>query len=373
MQRRGRKPSPEQLPLVIGAGVLVLGLAIGIWPRGGNAPPPPAASASAAPGASTPPDSSAEPSLAEDYAPDLSGPDVGELLVAGASMAHGLAIVGDRLVWLLTDAATVGSARKDGGDASVVFTSADPEAFGGSMTSSPAAVWWSVDGEGDAPEPIYRAVAAELAAPLGQPAPIAKGTSPDHLVVSGDTLVWSDLGRLARLSGTETKTLATRDRRIVSVAAAGDAVFWLEAPYEGAGEHRLMKAATAGGEPTVLATLDAAERDMLIVAGEALFFSESRKGTEILWALDRGAKSPRRVARTGIVTAVAHDGSHLFWAEAHGDEEAPTSLLRALPIVGEAPPRRIGRVSGHVTALTVDAAHLYWSSPRGIERHPREP
>lgn len=367
------KPSPNHVPLVIGAVVLVLGLAIGVWPNDGADPPPPAPSASAPPLSSTPPEASADPTLAEAYEPDLSGTDIGELLVAGAGMAHGLAIVGDRLVWLLTDAATVGSARKDGGDAVVVFSSKDAEAFGGTMASSSTAVYWSVDGEGDTPEPIYRASTTELTAALPRATPIAKGTSPDHLAVSGDTLVWSDLGRLSRFVGGETKALVARDQRIVTIAATADTVFWIEAPYEGAGEQRLVSAATGGGDPKVLATLDAGERDMLVVAGKTLFFTESQKGAEVLWALDDGAKSPRRVTRTGIVTAVAHDGDRLFWAEAHGDEEAPTSLLRSLPIEGEVAPRRIGRVSGHVTALALDEAHLFWSSPRGIERHPREP
>ncbi len=369
------RPSPRQVPLFIGAAVLLVSAAVALWPRSTPAPGAGAPSAGVAPselGSVTPPAPSPE-ATAEGYEPDLSGPDLGEVVVASAAMAHGLGVVGDRLVWLLTEGATLGSARLDGGDAVVVFASDDPEAFGGSMANSHEAVWWSVDKEGDDPESIFQARLEELQSPLKAPTPVAQGTSPDHLAVVGGALVWSDLGRLWRYAGGDAELVATRDRRVVTLFGAPDAVFFIEAPYQGGGKAQLSRVAVGGAEPVVLTSVEAGDHDLLAALHETLFWAESSEAGHVLRALDPGAPLPRRVAATGVVTALTVMGAEVVWAEAHGDENDPTTLLRAVRAAPEARPRRLGRVSGHVTALVAGPGHLFWSGKRGIERHAPAP
>jgi hypothetical protein len=304
--------------------------------------------------------------------PDLSGPDIGELVVSGAAMAHGLAMVAGRLVWLLTEGATVGSARPDGGESVVLFSSTDEETFGGSLAVSETTVWWSVDTEGDAPETIYSAAANELSARIDSPTLVTTGSSPDHLCAGAGTLFWADLGRVWRFDGTAPVSVAQRDKRIVSMAADPTAMFWLEVPYEGIGDHVLVEVRASGAvhERARLTTSKSAptERDALTVVGGTPVWAESQGDEHALWAHEGDAAEPRRLVSTGLVTAmIARDGE-LLWAEAHGDGEQPTSILRGVTLTSA--PRRLGRVRGHVTALVADATHLYWSGATGILRTP---
>lgn len=359
--------------MLIGGGVIALGLGIGLWPPGGLQTAPSAQpTASLAPSITVAPSASTQESDPAEYEPDLSGPDIGEILVSGASMAHGVALCGGRLVWLLTDGATLGSARLDGGAPVVVFSTEDEHAFGGAMAASADMVWFSVESENDDAEPIYQVEASALGAELTSPIPIVKGTSPDHLATGGaDLIVWADLGRVVRYQDGSAQTLAKREGSVVSVAVGADHVFWLEVPLQG-GPGSLSRVSPTGAGATVLVDkLPPRERDSLIVVNDTAYWAESDGRRHVLRALDAGAEAPRDVALTGVLTAIAHDGTRIVWAEAHGAEDAPTSLLRSIPAVGKKPPSRIGRVQGHVTALTMNDTHLFWSSPRGIERHPR--
>ncbi len=366
----------KRVPLVIGGLGIAAGIGLGLWPQRD-----PTAQTVASTAVPTPTQTADEADVAshEDYQPDLSGPRIGELIVDGASMAHGLVMVGGRLVWLLTDGATLGSARADGGSPVVVFSSDDADAFGGSLASDGNSVWWSVESAGDEPEAIYQARSAQLSAVLEDAQPVLRGTSPDHLSTLGpDELAWSDLGRIMRITQGKTQTLAIRSKRIVALTAGSDALFWIEAPYQGGGDQQLLTLPLAGGEANVRAAkLAERDRDLLIAIGQTIFWAESEGELHTLRALDEGASSPRHVTATGLITAIAHDARQIAWAEAHGDDDAPTSLLRSLPLTGTPPrsvkgiPTRIGTVAGHVTAIALDEAHVFWSSPRGIERHPR--
>jgi hypothetical protein len=370
------------IPYALGATVLAGGLALGLWPRTPRPAPPPPVSASAAPSASA----SSAPDEDEEYVPDLSGPDVGELIVAGASDATSLGFVDRRLVWQLTDGATLGSARADGGDQQVLWSTSEEGIFGNLIATAADGVYWSLDRTDDEPEPIFFTPAGALERRADKGEPVASGASPDHLVAAtsatGRALWFTDLGNVMRLSGGKVETMAKRTKRIATMCGDGAELYWFEAPYEGDGAHELWVMPAGGGEPKLVAgNLERRERDSLAMRRGALYWAEGPEGRageepppdaeKAIYTLSTPNGRPRRLARSGVVTALALDDADVVWAESHGSEEAPVSVLRALSLeTGQV--RRLGRAGGTVTALALDATHLFWSGADGIKRLARK-
>jgi hypothetical protein len=363
-QHGSRWPQPltaeRAVPIVLGSLVILGGLALGLLGR--DEPPGPIEPSAPPEAAPSAPEPVFDPPPPEDL-PDLSGPDLGELIVAGASDAHGIDARDGRLVWITTDAAALTSSRYDGGDIVELHRDARADRFGGAMARDRRGLYFSVAG-GDGPEPIFFVPAADLAASAKDLEPIVHGSSPDGFVATGKLFAWADLGTLRRRNPDgEVVEMARRPGRIAAVAASDDSLFWIETPYAGAGGHALMAAPLGGGEARQLAALAPAERDTLAASRAVLIWSETLDEEHRVVRLAEA--EPDTVARTGLVTALVVADDRAFWAERHGDE--PVSVIRSAPMAtGEI--RRHGRHRGPITALEVADGQLFFSGRDGLYR-----
>jgi hypothetical protein len=356
-------PKSEQawtrnLPFALAGAAIVGGLVLGLTGdlRDDTTPAPSAAPVDTTSEPSSVP--SAPPPPPDTYQPDVTGDDIGTVVVKGASDAHALAVVADRIVWLATEGAALSSARLDGGEVTPLYVSNDDNHYGGAFAHDARGIYWSVGTIDDAAEPIHFLQADALAAKIELGPPIGKGVSPDHLVALDGKLYWSDLGNI---ESTE-KKLAARDKRIASMTGCDDTLYWFETPFEGEGEHALI-AMKIGSEPTTLQRgLPSRTRDELRCAGNKLYWAE-RTG-EDSYAIHT---TSGKLIDTGLVTSLQIAGDTLYWAELHGEDDDAVSLLRKAPRVG-GDATRIGRDAGLITAIAVGAEHLYWSGKRGITR-----
>src|SRR5690606_12047920 len=141
--------------------------------------------------------------------PDLSGPDLGER-VAATEPAHGLAVFGDRLVWLATDGATLLDAPAAGGEPRALWKSAAPESFGGAFAASAAGVFWAVERTDGAAGTVLFAATTALAPGLA-PELVAEVSSADPLLARDEEVCWSERGRIAcRRAGKEPAVVLER-------------------------------------------------------------------------------------------------------------------------------------------------------------------
>lgn len=375
------------VPFALGGAALLIGLGLAAWgslraPTGepGSGAPGSAAPGSAAPGAEAgsaeagaeagasagaagaSADSVGEDEAEAPYAPDLSGDDVGRPLTSEGAGAHGLAVVGERAVWIETDGARVASVPLEGGAVTVLASVDDEDAYGGGFVAGADGVFWSVGDVGGAPDPIYFVTAADLA--LAKPAltPLATAGSVDELALAGD-LFLSDGGRLVKVDGKEPIPIAERAGRVVAMTGCAGALWWIEAPLSGRGEHALMT--LDAGEVARRARLDDASRGpMGCWEGRVVWAEDRADGTHRIARLSEGASVS--VAATGTVTALASAGDALYWAEIHGEGADAVSLLRR---VRDGAPERLGRDRGTATALAVAGVRLLWASDDGVQLH----
>jgi hypothetical protein len=365
------------LPFAIGGVALAVGIGLAL----SSAPPTPPAdagrggAANGADGESLPAptasDSAEEPASA--YEPDLSGPDVGERL-APSDAALGLATLGGSLIWLETDQATLKAVAlegaQDGGAPRVVYRSPSADAFGGAFAADDAGLYWVVEHEDHAAEPIKHLSTAAMREGH-PPEELAGADSPDDLRVSGGELFWVDRGRIMRRPSTgEPRQVIKRTDRIAALAVSKGAAFWLEIPYtqRARGAHDLMRVSLDGGEPRRLARLAAvAERSQLTIAGDQLVIAEGQADGWRLAVVSTAGGGDKALAAVGPVTALSSHGETVYWAEAHERGDATTSLLRRAN-VGTGKVERIGRCPGAVAALFAGDGVLYWASTEGIFR-----
>lgn len=352
----------RRLPLIIGGLCVAGGVMVGIWPRGdeGDGGPPPAtptASVSVTASATAPAEVVEGPVPAYTK-PDLRGPDVGEVVVASAVDAAGLAVVGTDMWWLSTEGATLARSRRDGAEPRIVFTPEDTEAVGGTLAAGAAHVFFSVPAEGA----IYRA-GWEAA----KPSVFVSASAPELVLVVEEELWWVDGGAVWRSPTSESRPqrVANVAGAVTSLAARADGAAWLAAPLEPGEPHAL--GSHVGGTLRV-AELEAAERDSLLVAEGVSFWAESRPTAagdrgHLVRRPDGGPSTTLRVS--GLISHLAVAGARLVWTEIYVEEE--TSLLFTATLEGEEVTRH-GRILGFVTCLTAHEGIVYWSGPRGIER-----
>ncbi len=370
-------------PLAIGAVALVVGLALAWLPSltGGReeSPTPSSVDGGALDGAvdgSLPQDATA-PGQADErpqpYVPDLTGEDVGELIVESRHSAHGLIVTGGVLVWLTTEAATLYGAPLDGGTPRRLFSSTAPDALGGTLVSGTTNLYWSVERADGEAESIVAMAKREVSAAAPASRSIAKEGSPDHLLARGDDLYWSDQGVIMTLPAAETESRAVVDRGqlIAGLAVADATLAWLEVPYEHAlqGGQAVMIMGPDGDQArTVAAPKAKLQRELLLGSGERLVWVEGKQdGPWFLVQASATGGPTRRLAQTGAVTALTTDGSRLYWAELHGEGEQAVTLLRSVAHEG-GETTALGRDSGPVPALAVQGGKLFWSCGRGLKR-----
>ncbi len=218
----------------------------------------------------------------------------------------------------------------------------------------------SSGGPGGEGEPIYRAAAAAPGAPLPSEPPFAHAGSPSALAPLEGALFWADRGSLYDASG----KISARDKRIVSLVGCQRVLFWIEAPYDGAGPHELWAKALTGSPGRVRAGLSPSERE-LVCAGRFIAWADD-DGVQVI--ASEGGRPFVRAKATGVQNLAYRDG-RLWWSEAHGEGDDAVSIFRSVPAEG-GEVLRLGRTSGYVSALYVHVAYLYWSGPRGIARAP---
>jgi hypothetical protein len=365
------KPLAFYAPFVFGGVALVVGLALGVG-RGGD-PAAPAASATAGVSATTADTAvaaSASPTAEGDrpaYVPDLSGDDIGQLIVKTDEPAAGVAIAGGRLLWLSSEGSRLSQVLPTGGEPEELFAVKGDEQFGGSMTRGDRGVYWVVEHIDGGSAPLYF-----LAPPRGKPRKVAEGNSPDHLAMVDGRLHWSDRGTIMKLGSDEEEpqVVAKRDKRIAALAGDARGIYWLEIDYQdgASGPHELMTLGPDGEEPRRIARFKLPrQRSMLVIRGDDLVWVEGREGKDwTLWAAARQAGSARMLASTGEISALAVHDAGIYWAEAHrtGADKVVTVLRRIAKNSNDA--ERLGRMSGAVTALAVDAGSLIAAGQRGI-------
>lgn len=339
------------VPLALGGAALAVGLVLGFWPRGESTP---ASDAGVM-------DGGASQGGAAGYVPDLSGPDLGKVLVRDVELSSGMGVSGGRLVWLATERAALYTAGFDKPTPFLRYEG-DPKAFGGTLAASEKRVCWAV--LGSEPPQVLCLAGARLS-DREAPELVAEGGSPDHLSLDGEHLYWADRGRLFGWSpgGEEPAALAAPGQRIATLTALKGRALWLELPYAAGarGRHRVM--AWKDGTTKTLATLsEERDRRHLWTDGEHIGWAEGGEDWEIK-ALDG-----KTVAQTGEVTGIVVGDGRLYWAEAHDVDGGVVTLLRRAS-VGGGPAERLGRVTGPVGAMSVYRGTLYWSETRGIVAH----
>ncbi|MBW2453161.1 MAG: hypothetical protein JRI68_01555 [Deltaproteobacteria bacterium] len=370
-------------PYAFGAAALVIGLLLAVMPelRGGagesgSAPVDGGLAETAIDGAPGGEGGvvEARPDPPERYVPDLSGEDVGKLIIESPGSAHDLVVAAGHLVWLITEAATVRAAPLAGGAARPIYASTSDDAFGGGLVASETKLYWSVEQADGSAETIVVLAQKDVSTDKPSPRPVITEGSPDHLQATGDDLVWSDHGVILRLGAGESSAQGIVDRKqlIAGLALVGTRLAWLEVPYEHAtkGGHGVMTLSLEDEESprTVAAPKADHHRELLLATGEQLVWVEGKQDGP--WALVRVAKrgdSPERLAPTGAVTALVTDGASLYWAELHGEGDTAVSLLRSVSL-GGGEAKRLGRDSGPVPALAVHDGALYWATGKGIKR-----
>lgn len=354
------------VPFALGGAALAVGLGLAAWGSlkggdGGAGEPAPATSpATTSPTAAPTASTTVE---AEVHAPDLSGEDIGRTLTTSGASAHGLSVIGERVVWIETDGARVASVPLSGGDETVLSSVDDEDRYGGGFVAGEDGLFWSVGDVGGAPHPIYFVTSEDLA--LTRPAltPLATAGSVDELALAGD-LFFSDGGRLVKVDDEEQTLVAERAGRVVAMTGCAGSLWWIEAPLSGRGEHAVMT--LDDDEASRRAKLDEAERGPIACWSGRVVWAEDRPdGTHRIARLD-GAASVK-VATTGTVTAMAADADGLYWTEVHGEGADAVSLLQRHT---EGATARIGRDRGTATAMTTAGARLVWASDDGIQVHP---
>lgn len=320
------------------------------------------------------------PDPPERYVPDLSGEDLGKLIIESPGSVHDLVVVAGHLVWLTTEAATVRAAPLAGGAARPIYASTSDDAFGGGLVASETKLYWSVEQADGSAETIVGLAQQDVSTDKPSPRPVITEGSPDHLQATGDDLVWSDHGVIQRLRAGDATVQGIVDRKqlIAGLALAGSRLAWLEVPYEHAtkGGHGVMTLSLEDdlsldneeSPRTVAAPKADHHRELLLATGEQLVWVEGKQdGPWAILAVAKQGDSPERLAPTGAVTALSTDGASLYWAELHGEGDGAVTLLRSVSLRG-GKAKRLGRDSGPVPALAVHDGALYWATGKGIKR-----
>ncbi len=378
----GQAKLARYAPFAIGAVALVVGLGLALSPTltgGGEAeqsPLPLDGGLDATVDGSPAQDGAATEQVDEPlerYVPDLTGEDLGELIVESKTSAHSLVVAGGLLVWLTTDQATLYGAPLDGGPGRRLFSSTVPEAFGGTLVRGEHELYWSVERADGKAESILAMAQRDLSVPKPASRQIAKEGSPDNLLAMGDDLYWSDQGVIMTLPAGETEPRVVADRKqlIAGMAVVDGGLAWLEVPYEHAvqGGHAVMILGADGDSPRTLGPPQGKRRrELLLGTDRWLVWVEGQAdGPWVLVQMSAAGGPIRRLAQTGAVTALSTDGSWLYWAELHGEGEPAVTVLRAVPLEG-GEGKRLGRDSGPVPTLAVHAGKLFWSTGRGLKR-----
>lgn len=201
--------------------------------------------------------------------------------------------------------------------------------------------------------------AAELAA---LPQPIA-----GPLFGDGDAVYWVDPGGIARarLPGGPREALASGAHR-PQLALGPDSVFACAESSE-APALSLVRVPKAGGEPSVLAELDAAHCVLAADAGAVYYAAHERSsGEPALYrlSLEPGA-TPQRLARGVPVAAeLAVDAEHLYWSAA-----AARRIARK-PVAGGKWEYFTG-TRGAPRGLQLAGADVLWSDGDHVLRRPK--
>ena len=200
---------------------------------------------------------------------------------------------------------------------------------------------------GGSPDPVYFVTGEDLLLKEPPLTPLVDAASVDELAVAGGDLYFADGARLVKLDGEEQTLVAERAGRLVAMVGCREALWWLEAPLSGRGEHALMTLDDEGS-PARRGALDDAERGpMGCWSGRVVWAEDREDGAH---RIVRWADRVRRVAGTGTVTALATAGEALVWAEVHGEGDSAVSVFRRL---ADGAAERIGRDAGTATALAV--------------------
>ncbi len=359
------------VPFALGGAALAIGLGLAAWGSFAGSGETNEAAPTSATASSVTPDleasgGSAAGDAAEDappYAPDLGGEDIGRSLTPGGASAHGLAVLGERVVWIETEGARVASVPLAGGEVIVLSSVDDEDRYGGGFAAGVDGLFWSVGDVGGAPAPIYFVRTEDLALTGPTLAPLATAGSVDDLALADD-LFFTDGSRLVKVDDEEQTLIAERAGRVVAMAGCAGALWWLEAPLSGRGEHALMT--LDEGKVTQRTTLDEAERGPMGCWSRRVVWAEDRAdGTHRIARLD--GSSTATVAATGTVTGLASADGALVWTEVHGEGAEAVSLIRRLH---DREPERLGRDRGTATALAVAGERVIWASDDGIHVHP---
>ncbi|MEM9874905.1 MAG: hypothetical protein AAF928_08420 [Myxococcota bacterium] len=358
----------RRLPLIVGGVGIAAGAIIGVWPRGEeekrseDAGPVASASASATVTASAP---SATP-RARYVPPDLSGPDIGDVVVASAAYAAGLYAGERELWWLTTKGAKLGTSRRDGGDASLVDApDADEDTdVGGSLAVAPDHVFFSRSG---------RATITRMTRGDGRAPTVFLDTSATEpqIVVFDREIWWTDRDGIWKspVDTAQPRRVATLSGMVTSLAAGPDGVGWLVAPRTPDAPHALFVSPAGEGSSARRTTLPATERDSLALTAEGAYYAESTvepDGSERGTLVQRQeAMAPRPLRQSGLISHLTVDGARLVWTEVYIDQKVSLLLSSALDGTNVV---RHGRIQGFVTALVARDGYVYWSGARGIER-----
>lgn len=368
--RKPARGATRHVPVAVGGALLAVGLGLGLWARPTRVLDPQRAPSAASTG-SAPPDADDAADVAN-YRPDLSGPNAGEQVLS-SEQAHGLGTVGDELVWLVTDRASIFAAPLAGGAPRRVWASDSNDRFGGDIAIGKIGAFWVVEHEGDDAE-VIQLLTPDAAKSGGAPTRVASGESPAMLVTNDEELFWVDRGGIVRGGpGREARRIVERDLRIAALALHDRTLYWLELPYaqRAVGAHDVLSLAVDGGAPRQVTRLAApAERAHLYAASGTLVLGVRMREGE--GSLETVATSGGRVRKLttlgrGLVTAMTVQGAAVYWAERHEQGEAAVTLLRRIALDGGVP-ERLGRDDGAVGALMVREPYLYWSTESGIKR-----
>jgi hypothetical protein len=191
-------------------------------------------------------------------------------------------------------------------------------------------------------------------APKHQPmlvVPQGERAAETRLAAVGKNLYWVEARRIVRLAkgGGSAETVASANSPSSFVVDAEN-VYWTE---DRPGATRILRAPSAGGEPTILADNQPYPSKLLAHDDSSLYLRSNktaRPGNDQVLAISKKGSAAPRVVWNGFAFAVAVDATDLFVGS--------VSTLMRVPKSG-ATPVELAKTT-NVRDITLDKATVYW-------------